>query len=526
MKKFLLAGCCLALVILAAGCGSGSSSSSGGSASSGVIQEMKWASSPVARADSPTTISFTAWSLIAPVEQGLMSYNEEGKVVPGLAESVKQANPTTYVYTLKKGVRFSDGKPLTPADVVFSLKRNMEPGSLSATYFENVKSIAAQGNDAVVVKLAKPEASWPSVPASLGQVMEKAAAEKGGVEKIGTPSNLPIGTGPYKLTSFNPQTSATLEPNPYWTGAEVTIEKVVVEFFKEDSQVALALRSGEVAGTLWPTNLSPYKSSGAEVITYPGINQMALALNVQKSPFSDVHVRKALAYATDRQGVSQAIFEGKSEIASTLTPKAVFANVAPQDEVESTFGALPEYEFNLEKAKEELEKSKYPNGFSTTMPVEAYDIKVVQALVPNYEKIGIHVKLESLPEGAYYEKIFGPRSGLGLSFAYLGSSLPDPTILLKLWLASSEAQANGLNTANYKSAAMDRLLAEQNDPANSSRRLAIINEMYELMLEELPYVPLFSPPQFIVLSNKYSMSQLSAWTISFTPWPLLVHPAS
>jgi peptide/nickel transport system substrate-binding protein len=524
VKKFLLTGCCAALLVAAAGCGS-DSSNTGGSASSEVIKEMKWASSPVTRADSPTTTSYTAWSLIAPVEQSLMTYNNEGKVVPGLAESVEQPNPTTYIYKLKKNVRFSDGNPLTPADVVFSLKRNMEPGSLSSTYFENVKSIAADGNDAVVIKLAKPETSWPSVPASLGQVMEKSDAEKGGVEKIGTPSNLPIGSGPYEFTDFNPQTSATLEPNPYWTGDKLTIKKLVVEFFKEDSQVALALRSGEVAGTLWPTNISPYKTSGAEVITYPGIAQMALALNVHNSPFSDPHVRKALAYATDREGASQAIFEGKAEIASTLTPKAVYANVAPLSEVESTFGALPEYEFNLQKAKEELEKSQYPNGFSTTMPVEPYNVKVVQALVPNYEKIGIHVKLESLPEGAYYEKIFGPRSGLGLSFAYLGNALHDPEIQLKHWLASSEATVNGLNTADYKSVQMDHLLAEQNDPANSARRLAVINGMFELMLEELPYIPLFAPPQFIALSRQYEMSDVSSLTISFTPWPLLVHSA-
>jgi peptide/nickel transport system substrate-binding protein len=522
MKRLLITGACLALIVLAVGCGSSSSGEGTQTGSAAPMEELTWASTPVQRADGPTGYSWAAFSLIAPVTETLMSYNSEGKVIPGVAHSVDNPNPTTYIYHLKKGIRFSDGKPMTVEDVVFSLRRNQGPEALTGASFENVASIDAQGDDAVVIKLKEPEASWPTVPAWLGQIIEKDAAIKGGLSDLGTPSNLPIGSGPYKFAKFNPQTGATLELNPHWKGQEPTAEKVVVPFYKEDSQLALALRSGEAAGTFWPTSALPFEFPGVELIEIPSVNQMVIGMNTLVPPFNDIHVRKAIAYALDREGMSEAIFGGKAAISSTFTPVSLYGSIAPIEEVERTFEALPSYEFDLAKAKEELAKSKYPDGFSTTFPAEPSAVKIAQVMAPDLAKIGIDMKIEQMTEGAYYEIVYGPRDKIGLTFGYLGSASPDPDLNLKAWLSSKQAVVNGLNSANYKSPEMDRLLEAESKESDGRKRLQLISEMFELNMKDVPYAPLFSPPQYIVVSDGYEITDVSPWTIGFTPWPLSI----
>jgi peptide/nickel transport system substrate-binding protein len=530
MKKFTAVGAVLTLAFVLAACGGGSSGSSGATSSATGSSEpfpvLHWTSTPIQRADVVTGFSFGTFSLVAPVTQGLMSYDKEGKVIPGLASSVDNPDPTTYIYHLKQGIKFSDGKPLTVEDVVFSLMRNLGKESQSASNFEDVASIKAQGSDAVVIKLKEADVTWPNVPAFCGQILEKAAALKGGIEKLGTPANLPIGTGPYKFTDFNPQTGATLDLNPYWKGQKQTAQEVQVKILKEDSQIALAMRSGEADGSSWPVSERAYASSGAQIVTTPGVNQMALSMNTLVAPFNDIHVRKAIAYATDRKGMIEAIFEGKAELSQTLTPISLYGSIAPAAEVEKTFGSLPNYEFDLAAAKAEMAKSKYPEGFSTTFVAEPTAVKVAQALAPDLAKIGIKMKVEQVTEAAYIEYLFGPRDKLGLTMGYYGAVYPDPSSLMNFWLSPSQAKLNGLNSANYKSAEMAKLLSEQSKATNGDERLQLINSAFQLMKEEVPYVPLFAPQQFIVVSPKFVFEDYSPWTLSFTPWPLLVKKAS
>jgi peptide/nickel transport system substrate-binding protein len=465
--------------------------------------------------------------LVAPVEQGLMTFNKEGKVIPGLAES-ENPNPTTYVYKLKPGIKFSDGKPMTIEDVLFSLERaRSSDESQVASFFENVASIKAKGSDAVEVKLKKPEVAWESVPVFAGQIMEKAAAEKGGVKNIGTPSNLPIGSGPYKFTSFNPSTGATLERNPHWDGAKGGPETITVKFFTEEAQAALALRSGEIEGQNVYSK-GPFEVPGVNLLSAAGTSVDALSMNTIEAPFNDIHVRKAMAYAADREGMSQAVFSGAAEPIGTLTPVSLYGNIAPAAEVEKSFAGLPEYEFNLEKAKEELSKSKYPEGFSTGIATESGSngVKMAQILAPDFAKIGIKLEIEQLPSSAYLARLYGPRDKVGLMIDEYGANSPDPSSLMIPWLAPEQAKVNGLNTANYKSDEMGRLLTAQGEEADKAKRLQLITEAFRLMKEDAPYAPLVSPEVFLALSDKYAFNEFSNWTAEFTPWPLLVQPAS
>ncbi len=129
------------------------------------------------------------------VNQGLLSFNANNQLVPTLASSWKQVTPTHYVYTVRKGVRFSDGNPLTPQDVVYSfdVQRNPAVASDESTFFTDIKSVTASG-DNVNVLLNKPDAIWTDIPAHEGGYIYEQKSLQGHLKNYGTPTALPIGT--------------------------------------------------------------------------------------------------------------------------------------------------------------------------------------------------------------------------------------------------------------------------------------------------------------------------------------------
>lgn len=222
----------------------------------------------------------------------------------------------------------------------------------------------------------------------------------------------------------------------------------------------------------------------------------------------------------------QAIFGGEGEISETLTPLAVYGNVASDNDVKQMFNSVPAYEFDLDAARAELAKSKYPNGLSISFAAEPAATKVAQILAPDLAEIGIHLEIEQLTEPAYLEYLYGPRDKLGLTMDYYGSPYADPDALMGYWLSPDQARVNGLNSANYKNPEVGRLLEEQAQETQSARRMEVIGEIFKTMKEEVPYVPLFAPDQFMVISDKYTLRDYSPWTVNFTPWPLLIEQNS
>jgi peptide/nickel transport system substrate-binding protein len=532
MKKLVVGAAVLALTLVLAACGgsggqnSVSGSTTAGSGSDSPFPELHWASPPVTRADPVTYFSLATTSLVGPVEQTLMSYDKNGQLIPGVAESVENPNPTTYIYQLKKGEKFSDGKPVTGEDVLYSLQRNMAADSQTAPNFGSVKSISLEGADRIVFKLKKPDVTFPNVAAYSAQILQKEAALAGGEGKIGTSNNLPIGSGPYKFASFNPDKGATLVPNPFWSGEKPKAQKVTVTFVKDDSALALAMRSGEVDGDFFVESKRSFEFPGISTVGTEGVGQMAIGMNTLVAPLDDVHVRKAIAYATDREGMAQALFDGNVKIANTLTPASLFANIAPAQEVEDMFEALPKYEFDLAKAEAEMAKSKYPDGATISLAAEPGSIKIGQILQPELEKIGLHLKVEQMSESKFIEILFGPRDKLSLTIDPYGSTYPDPSALLNFFLSPEQATLNGLNSANYKNATVTDLLEEQNQTADGSKRLQLIGDIYEQTAKDVPYVPLFTPETFMVLSEGFAIQYFSQWTAKFGAWPLLVSQAS
>ncbi len=504
MRKYVCGGVVLMMTLAIAGCGASNSnpnktaSNGGATGSSKSYAELRWGMPTF-----PGDIDFnkTPYGQAIQVEslavQGLMEFEPDGKVRPGLASSVEQPNPTTFVYHLKSA-KFSNGRPMTAADVVFSLDRNVrDKESWTKSYWEDVASITARDSSTVVVKLKRPSAIFQGIVAFSGAVIEKAAAEKMGEKALGTPGHMLIGTGPWKLDSYTPESKVRLSRNPYWTGPRPPAESISVEFFKTEAAMALALRSGAIDGANEYVSPKIFANiPGTRKLSAPGATVTLMVANTKRPPFNDVHVRRALAYATNVKGMINALYPGGDATADpTIMPASLFANLGSQSEVKRTLATLPKYEFNLAKAKQELAKSAYPHGFTTPIEVAQVNesgISSAQILASDLAKIGVKANVEELTAG---QEVAWLTAKGRLGVVSTGTVYDDPEGIMLTRIAPGQIYppGGGQNMASYRNAKVDKLLAASVETLDAPKRLQMIGKLLGIVGSEAPYWPLNSP---------------------------------
>ncbi len=524
MRKCLLGCVTLVLAVAVAGCGGVSDSQkSSVTGSSKPYAELRWGTEPF-----PGPINFwtTFWSQEEDVQslavQSLVEFEPNGKLRPGLASSVEQPSPTTYAYHIRTGVKFSDGHPLTVADVVRSLDQNFYKSSWSSAYWGDVSSVSVHGRSTVVVKLKHPEAAWPGIFAYSSVVIENAQDKA-----LGTPGHLPIGTGPWQIDSFTPETSVQLSRNPYWTGPRQPAAKVSFTFFKSEATMSLALRSGAIDGAAYYGTLKSFLGiPGVHALRHePRWDMSELVMNTSSAPFNNVHVRRAIAYATDAKGIIKALLPaGYGEEEATTVPRSLFVNFDPA-RVNEMLGALPKYEYNLTAARRELAKSGYPHGFSTEVQVqaaEASNVEVAQIVAADLAKIGIEAKVHAVQTNEWFALSTGGKGGKLL----IGTWDPlyaDPESNTCFYEeAEIKPAGSGCNAAHFRNAEVNHLLKEQSETLNQASRLRLIGKLLKITAEEEPYRPLYSIGLTGSLSNKYVYPHFSFFTFAMTPWAMEV----
>lgn len=541
MRKHLCACAMVALAVAVAGCGGSKGQTTGGTASNSAAgsskqyADLRWGSTPW---QGPLNWYYSCWPAAGSIEslavQSLVEFESGGKLKLGLASSEEHPNPTTYIYKIRSGVRFSDGKPLTVADVLFSFSRADGKESLVIKgLWSDVASYYASGNSAVVIKLKRPEAAWPSIFAMSSQVIEKAQADKVSEKDLGTPGHLPIGTGPWKLDSYQPEISVRLSRNPYWKGQRQPAQTITISVFKEETGLALALRSGAIDGAFGYLTPKPFENiPGARQITAPSASNAYLGINPTFPPFNNIHVRRAIAYATDVKGMMKAIFGAGTNLATEATsffPTSLLGeNIGSASTIDKLIRSLPKYEFNLAAAKRELAQSPYPNGFTTVIdaqPDESFPVLIAQVLSSDLAKIGVKATVR-LVQADEITTMSGKKVTIYPSG--LGSLYPDPNFLLASMLRSAETlpSGSGLNWAEYHNEEVEKLIEQQSEIVDPHARLKLIGKLLQIEEAELPYRPLFSPDYYLTLSDKYVFPTFSWWTTLVTPWALNVKLAS
>jgi peptide/nickel transport system substrate-binding protein len=482
--------------------GNGSSSSSVSSSTSSASGTPKKGGDLVfARSVAPTTLD-PANTIIAgdiytlnQIFEPLFITNPDGSLVPWLAESYTTSKDhLTWTFHLRKGVTFSDGKPLTADDVVFSIKREAanSDGPLSFLDFA-IKSIKAQGSDTVVFKLKTPWAPFLSdisvfanaiIPANFGGKSAKAFFQS------------PIGTGAFLLSSWTPDSNLTLKANPhYWQTGKPYVDSATINYVTDDNQRVLQVTSGQaqIADAVPPANVSQLKSNGAvNVEQFPAWQVDLLVFNEQVNYFKDVHVRRAITYAINRPALVQAASFGTARPGGSFFPPSL-------EFYDADTPALP---YSVDNAKAELAKSAYPHGFSTKLLVSAGNqtyAEFAQLIQADLAKIGIKVSITSLDHAAFETTFQKYDYDMFIDYAINDISDPDEMASFETDYKSGGSKSYWSSYDNPKVISLVHQAEAEFDP---TKRKALYAQIQSLVAQDAPFVALDYPPYIYATSKK------------------------
>ncbi|MGV9308461.1 ABC transporter substrate-binding protein [Nonomuraea sp. NPDC003727] len=439
----------------------------------------------------------------------MLTLDTRGAPAPRLATEWTQPDPATYLFTLRKGVRFADGTPLTADDAAFSLRRHLDPkvASQAASYFTTVKQVEAVGDGQVKVTLKRPNPAFLAMAAIAWQVTPRKLAEAH-PQDLGSPEVGTMGTGPFKVAKFSLTSGVVLERNPSYWGRPPALRTVEFKTITDPETLRLAVRSGEVDATDGLTVRDARKWTGlpgVRTIFYPGNNIGYLSLAVTSGPLKDLHVRRAIAHAVNRRAVSDLMTAGHGAPAATVLP-------APQ--LAALYGdslpSLPAHPYDVQRAKAELARSAYPQGFDLAVPYASTGDSgtVMQAVAADLAKIGIRLTLEPSPADQYRSRMM-QHDRLSIQYVNLAYGTPDPLEVLPDMVSRAAAEPEGFNFSGYGTAATDRQL-DALASATGQDRKALVTALLTEVAEQVPYIPLFSTDYAVALSEKF--------TGTFTTW--------
>ncbi len=414
----------------------------------------------------------------------LVSFNAEGEIVPWLAESYTASDDgLVYTFKLRDGVKFSDGTDLTANDVVFSLNRHLSADSplpLTAP----IATIVATDDSTVTITLKSPYTPFIAqmsqfsngiIPADFGGRTEEQFFLD------------PVGTGPFSIGDWDPAGDLTLVKNEhYWQEGKPYLDKVVLKLIPDDTQLLQQLQSGQVDAIddLNPANVADAQADpNLTVMSGPGWEIEQLFMNTLNEHFSDVHVRRAVAMALDRVGMTAATTFGTAEVANALIPPTIEYS-ANDDGI-----ALP---YDVEAAKQELAKSAYPDGFNVTLLIasgnaqRAQEAQIVQAALA---EIGITVEIESIDIAAFRSRFFALDYDFMINSGL--SDAPDPDGLITF-----QADPTGFSKSywtSYTNPQVTKLMEEGRVTPDGDAREQIYVDIQKTLANDVPYIPLFYP---------------------------------
>src|SRR3984957_18619377 len=285
----------------------------------------------------------------------LLQPNSTGTgLLPDLASSWKIASDgLTYTFSLRTDAKFSNGTPVTASDVVYSIKRSRAFSGGWGFLLTAVKTITAPDAHTVVITLSEPHAplladlamyAYSAVPESLVKAQGSAFFQH------------PVGSGPFMVTSYNPDSEVDLSANPYFYGTKPKIKKVRVVIVPNDNTRVLMLESKK-ADVIEnpPGNLVNQidKTPGLHVDLFPSTRVDFLQLDEHFKPFKNVLVRQAIHYALDRNAIVKLAYQGHAVAGASFMPYKMQyydSSIAP-------------YPYDPAKAKQLLAQAGYPHGF-------------------------------------------------------------------------------------------------------------------------------------------------------------------
>ncbi|MBS1853605.1 MAG: ABC transporter substrate-binding protein [Acidobacteria bacterium] len=431
----------------------------------------------------------------------LLTHDDHLNVAPGLAEHWEVPDPLTYVFHLRRGVKFHDGRPLTAKDVKWtfdSLLQGKIRSTKSAAY-RFVDRIDATDEATVVFHLKEPFATllWNLSEGAIGIVPEGSGAEM---------TKRPIGSGPFRFVSAELDKEVVLERNDDYWGAKPRLARVRMAVVPDTTTRALELRKGsaDIAINALTSDmvLTLQHDPALQVLRAPGTVLAYMGFNLRDPILRDVRVRQALAYAIDRRPLIEYLWRGFARPAASILP--------PQSWAYSN--DVPPYDYSPEKARRILDAAGYPavNGvrFHLTMKTSTEESSRLMAAVfqQQLREVGIALDIRTFEFATFFADVTRGEFQI-YSLRWIGGN-EDPDIFEYVF-HSAKFPPNGANRGYFANPRVDALIDQARKEPDQRVRQQIYAELQRIIGEELPYLNLWYFDNVLVASRRVRNLRLS-----------------
>lgn len=441
------------------------------------------------------------------VFEGLIGQDENQALVPSLALSWGPINETTWEFTLREGVMFSDGTPFTAEDVACSFERAPDvPNSPSGfgTYL-NGKTVTIVDDYTVQISTEGP---YPLMANDLSTVpiISDSVGCSGATDEFNA-LTAAVGTGPYVFTNYVPGDRVVMERNPNYWGGSAEWDEVTIRMITSDPSRVAALLAGDVdmIGQV-PTVDIPALADNEDFVLAQGTSNRVIYLHMDHlrdaspyvaangggdivNPLRDARVRRAMSMAINRVAIQERVMEGLSIPAGQLLPDGFFG-------VSDNLEAL---EYDAEGAQALLAEAGYADGFELTIhtPNGRYinDTRIGEAVAQMLTRIGIRTSLEAVPTNVFFTRASrgGPNETPEFSFilAGWGAGSGEASSPLRS-LIHTHDPANGFGASNrgrYANAEVDAIIEQALVTVDDGQRAALLAQATEMAIEDVAIIP-------------------------------------
>ncbi len=418
----------------------------------------------------------------------LVALDRDHTLVPGLAESWVNPDDRTAIFTLRPGLKFSDGRPVTTEDAAASIRAVVEKGWATAPALRSVESARALNEHCVEVRTRQPSFVLLS-RLNWGFVIPEAS-----VAKVPVPA---LGTGPYRLEHWKMGHEIVLTRNPHFRGPAAPFEKARLVVVEDPKKRIAMVREGraDAADQIPPEDVSRLTSDPAvrvHVRTSPRV--LFLGLRVDVAPFSDPRVREALDLALDREEIRRRVYAGLGEVARQVVPKSIV-------------GFDPELRpraLDRARARALLSQAGLPQGTVLTLdgPRNRYmnDAELVREVARQLAEVGLDVRPRLHEKQAYYRLIDSQESPLHLLSWVCNSG--DAGEILDTVLHSRRDGFGLYNSTHLADRELDALTELAGQTVEAGHRAALLRQAIRHVSGLDAVLPLVAQPDAVIVSRR------------------------
>lgn len=468
---------------------------------------------------------YSLWAVSLAVES-LVRFSPDDTVEPALAASWTNPEPNIWLLNLREGIRFWNGNEFTSEDAEFGIRMLLEPSILTAQYLRGLVDVEKAGKHQVKLTTDTPRPLLMQGFGAAGANIQEAAFWREHREDFGTQGVGLMGTGPFRLESFQADGEIRFTKNDDYWGEKPAVKELILQPLSEAQSQLLAVRSGTADGILdiSPQRVRTWEREESDKLTFlstPSQFYLQLFMNVRKAFWSDVHVRRAAAYAIDPEIILNSVLDGRGRLDRGQPMRWMWSSWLDEGDITETeldelYASINLYEPDMDKAREELAMSGYPDGFSvgTLVPSDFWiDLRNITLIAAEMlAELGIELELIEVPSDTYWGQV----RDYGFTLVRQNIEIPDPVDQLQ-YQAANQLEGGRWTWTEYDNPDVNALLNEQAAIGSRKQRFPIIAEAMRIVQEDCPFVTMLQYDLVSAIPARLSWDHYNKWLQS-TPW--------